>query len=111
MSLDSLLMDRFKVRTRAVENPKVSQVETTATLVLSNNPDRLGWILYNLGANPIFVATKNTVAADTYGGRADANGGFVSMIWDEDFHATGWAIWAIAKTGASKIWVLEIVEY
>lgn len=110
MPLDTVLMERFKVATRAVENPKaVTLVTATAQVVLSNNPNRFGFIIVNLGLNPVYVALTNQVSA-TYGIRLDASGGAFSCIWDEDFQMTGWAWWCIAPVGDSAVYSLEVVE-
>ncbi len=112
MPLADVLMERFKVRTRAVENPnKVTAAAITARLILSNNPNRLAFVIVNLGAQVCFVALTNQVTADTYGIRLDANGGSWSCIWDEDFEMTGWAWWIIAAAGAPAVYSLEVVEY
>ena len=110
MPLADLLKERFKVRTRAIENPLVTSVGTIATLILKNNPNRLAFIIHNLGAFPIFLGFASDVSP-TKGARIDANGGAYSMIWDEDFDATAWAIWAIADGGTSAVYTIEIVEY
>jgi len=110
MPLAELLMERFKRKTRAVENPLITSVGTTATLILKNNPNRLAFIIHNLGAYPVFLGFTSDVSI-TKGARIDPNGGAYSMIWDEDFDATAWAIWAIADGGTSAVYTIEIVEY
>jgi len=115
MPLDTLLMERFKVRTRAVENPQaVTSLGVAAQIILANNPNRLGWVMVNLSANTIYIGFTrgvNAGAGTEQGIRLDANGGFASMVWDEDFHATAWAIWGIASGAASQLYCFEVVEY
>lgn len=112
MPLDELLKERFKVRTRAVENPKaITAASTTAQLILSNNPNRLGFVITNLGATVCYIGLGNDVTAATKGIRLDANGGSVSMIWDEDFIVVAWAWWIIAASGTPAVYAIEIVEY
>jgi len=111
MPLANLLEERFKVRTRAVENPSgIILLGVAAQIILANNPNRLAWIAVNLSANIIYVALSNQVAA-THGIRLNANGGTASMVWDEDFQMTAWGIWAVASGAASALYVLEVVEY
>lgn len=110
MSLADLLMERFKVKTRAIENPVITSIGATAVLVLNNNPNRLAWVMVNLSVNAIYMALNNGVSA-TNGIYIPPNGGNVSMIWDEDFQTTAWAIWGIAPAGASAIYSFEVVEY
>jgi len=111
MPLADLLMERFKVRTRAVENPEgVATALITPQKILGNNPNRLGAIIINLGATPSFIALSDQVTVDTYGVRLDANGGRASLIWDEDFEMTGWAWWIISSASPA-VYCIEVVEY
>lgn len=111
MSLADLLMERFKVKTRAVENPEaLTAASTTAQKVLSNNPNRLAFTIMNLGAEVSYVGLTDGVST-TKGIRLDASGGFFSCVWDEDFQMTGWAWWIIATSGTPAVYALEVVEY
>ena len=114
MPLETLLMERFKVKTRAVENPQaVTSLGTTAQIILANNPNRLAWVIVNLSANVIYIGFTRTVSATTgaeQGVRLDANGGSAVMIWDEDFQPTSWAIWGIASAINSQLYSYEVVE-
>ena len=110
MPLADLLMERFKVRTRAVENSVITSVGTTALEVLQNNPNRLGGIISNLSVNTMYLGLTNRVSA-TNGVRISPNGGRVSLIWDEDFQMVGWAWWVIATSGSSALFSIEVVEY
>jgi len=110
MPLGELLKERFKVRTRAVENPKITASAATAQVVLGSNPNRLGFTIINHGANPCFVGLTNEVSASR-GIRLDASGGSISMIWDEDFDMVAWAWWIISPAGASNIYSIEVIEY
>jgi hypothetical protein len=109
-TLADLLLERFKVRTRAVENPKRTSVGTTAVEILANNPNRLGWVIVNLSANTLYLAFKDDVSS-TKGIRLEASGGSASMIWDEDFQAVGWAIWGVASGADSAIYAYEVISY
>ena len=108
MDLATLLVEKFKCKTRAVENPVATSIGATAALVFNNNPNRLAWILVNLSVNAIYLALSSGVSA-TGGIYVSPNGGWRSMIWDEDFQMTGWGIWAIAPAGASDIYSVEVV--
>jgi len=111
MPLKDLLMERFKVRTRAIENPlAVTSLGATAQMILANNPNRLGAVIVNLSANIIYLSLENDVSS-TKGVLLGATGGKASLVWDEDFDMTAWAWWAIASGAASALYVLEVVEY
>lgn len=108
MDLAGLLLERFKCKTRAVENPLVTAVGTTAILVLANNPNRLAWVIVNLSANTLYLALGNDVSA-TKGVLLAPNGGSASMVWDEDFQTVGWAVWGVAAGANSAIYCMEVV--
>ena len=111
MPLDTLLMERFKVRTRAIENPLRTSIGTTPALALANNPNRLAWVLFNLHASQyIYLGLKADVSA-TKCIRVDPAGGHASMVWDEDFQMTAWGIWALGSGATTSLYVLEVVEY
>ena len=114
MPLADLLMERFKVKTRAVENPAgITHLGVTAEIVLANNPNRLAFTIINLSANVVYVSLTSDVSATVgaeQGIRLDANGGSFTCIWDEDFQMTAWAWWGIATAHPSQIYVLEVVE-
>lgn len=111
MTLADLLMERFKVRTRGVENPlAVTSLGVTPLLILGNNPNRLGFVIINLSDNAVFVSLTNEVAS-TRGIRLSPNGGQMIGVWDEDFQLVGWAWWAVAGGAGSAIYVVEIVGY
>jgi hypothetical protein len=109
MPLQDLLKDQFQVRTRPIVNKLTDQAETSATLLLSNNPNRLAWTIVNLGANPVYIALDNDVS-QTKGILVAANGGSVSMVWNEDFDMVAWSWYGIALSSACKVYIVEIVE-
>lgn len=113
MPLADLLMERFKVKTRAVRDPLgVGAIGADAALILANNPNRLGFVIMNLSAETVYIDLTQAVSAALgfeVGLRLDPNGGFITMIWDEDFQMTAWAWWS-AATGAARMAIIEIVE-
>lgn len=111
MPLADLLMERFKVKTRAVENPEgITEAADTAQLILANNPNRLGLTITNLGAEVCYIGLTHEVSTER-GIRLDINGGSVSMAWDAEFDMVGWGWWIIAESGTPAVYALEVVEY
>jgi len=110
MSLESVLLKLFGVRTYAEENPLISSLGTTAAKILPNDPDRLAYLVINLSSNVVYVALKSDVAS-TKGARLDANGGSYGMVFNEDFQMTGWELWGVATGASSAIYVLAVREY
>lgn len=110
MPLDTLLMERFKVKTRAVENPlAVTSVEDTAKLILGNNPNRFGFVIINTGGEACAIALTDGVSL-TEGIVLDAEGGSVSMAWDTEFQMVGWAWWVESNATGTTLYSLEVVE-
>lgn len=106
--LASILEETFKTKTRAVENPLITSVGVTAAQILANNPNRLAWVIVNMSANTIYLAFSNAVSA-TRGIILAPNGGSASMVYNEDFQPTGWAVWALASGAASAVYAYEVV--
>ena len=100
-------LKRFAFPTRAVENPVISSIGTTAKEALKNNPDRVFWLIINLSGNTVYVALSEDVGA-TKGIRLDANGGYACMSAEEDGEAAAYEVYAVATGAASAIYVLEI---
>ena len=107
MGAREFTLKRFGFPTRAVENPVVAAVGTSALTVLRNNPDRVFWLVVNLSTNVVYVALSEEVSA-THGIRLDANGGWVSMSVEEDGEAVGYEVYALATGADSDIYVLEM---
>lgn len=106
MQLSDLIRDRFGVTVTAVVNPVTAALSTTAALVLKNNPNRVGWIIYNLSSEVIYFSLQQDVST-TKGFYVDKNGGSLSMIWTEDFDVTSMELWGIASTATPDILVIE----
>lgn len=111
MPLKDLIDAKFGIKTRTVEDPLRESVGTTAVLILSNNPNRLGWTIVNTHATQsLHLALTNGVTT-VKGVKLDPAGGSASEVWDEDFEETGWAVWGIASGADTTIYSKEVVEY
>lgn len=106
--LSDLLLDRFKVKTETLVNHLVAAVGVAAIPVLLNHPDRLGFVMINLSANIVYISPLPTVLA-TAGIMLAANGGAVSMVWDEDFELVSHEWYGIATGAASAVFITEII--
>ena len=107
MGAREFTLKRFGFPTRAVENPVTAELKTSAEPVLKNNPDRVFWLIINLGANVGFVALSSDVGP-TKGVRLDTYGGWASMSVEEDGEAVAYEVHGVAPAGTSEIYVLEI---
>lgn len=100
-----LIDEEFGVNTRPVIH--VESVDSTAELLLKNDPTRLAFILFNLGANDGHINITSEVSA-TNGLVVPGSGGSLSMNWKEDFHLPAVEWWAFQITAAANWMVVEI---
>jgi hypothetical protein len=83
-------------------------IQTTPTTVVQSNPDRVGLIMVNMGANDVFIGVTNSVST-TNGIRVVANGGNVTMTVRDDFTLPAREWDGVGSGGASLMYVLEEV--
>lgn len=107
-SLDDLLEVEYNVKTTYRVNPLVVEVQNALTLILPNNPKRLGFVFVNLSANTIYVAPDTDAAAD-HGILLAANGGSVNMSWREDFNLCALNWYGLATGANSDFFAIEII--
>lgn len=84
-------------------------IQTTPTVVVKGNPDRVGLIIINLGANDVFIALNNTVST-TNGIKLPNSGGNVTMTLRDDFTLPSREWDGIASGGTSAVYVLEEIQ-
>jgi hypothetical protein len=106
--LRDILLQRFGTNFKVTENPITGTITTTPTLILHNNPDRLGWIIINQGTNDAYLGFKASITAGT-GIPLKAGGGQVIIFYEEDLILPEYEVWGISETGNTTVWVLEIV--
>ena len=109
MNLSELLDQQFKVKTRTEINQQgVTNVGTSVKKLLGNNPNRLAWIIINLSVNTLYIALTNDPSSSK-GILVGANGGTASMLWNEDFEATGYEIWGLGSSTNTYVYIIEVV--
>lgn len=106
VNLQDLLTKEYGVRTTLRINPLIDSVGVTVAQILGNNPSRLGWAIFNLSANGLYVLPERNVSA-THGMYIAPNGGYMGWVWNEEWQAVCWAQWAIATGANSDVLVLE----
>jgi len=107
-ALSDYVQKKFGVSTRAIQDPVTVLCTFAASVtLLQNNPDRLGFIVVNLGATAMYVAWDPTVSA-THGIYIAPNGGSFSMTADEDGELAGWELYGIAITSDNDIFIVEM---
>lgn len=97
----------FGFPTRLVEAPEGSELGLAATQIFLNNPDRVFWLVVNLGPGTVYIAYKRQVDA-THGIRLGPLGGFASSKVDEDGEAVAYELFGIATVANNDIYFLEV---
>lgn len=82
---------------------------TTATVLIDGDGDRVGLVIVNQGANNVFISIDSNVGT-TNGILLGSSGGSVSMDVTRDFTLPARRWWGIASGGTSKCYVLEILR-
>lgn len=94
---------------------RVSFTETVITLItplnrlLSNNPNRVGWVMINEGTDIIRLAPNPQVTV-TSGWLLAPSGGIMSMSWDEDGDAVFSEVWAAISASSVTVRVREYIR-
>lgn len=104
--LEGLSLSRFQKHTYLQEN--VITVGVTVSKVLSNNPNRLFWIIINEGAGDVRVSTSPNITINS-GWLISQNGGVISMYWEEDGEGVGYQLFAVGFNPATDIRILEVI--
>jgi hypothetical protein len=107
MELSDLLIKQYGVKTYPVFNRITAKaLNGVITPVLFNDPSRCGWSITNLGSVPLFLsftpdpsATKGIMVADL--------GGYVSLVWNEDFELITLPVWAYCTGADDDLYIVE----
>jgi len=95
----------FKTKPRI--NPVTNTVDTTATKILLNNPDRIFWLVVNLSVNKGYIGWDSEVSSSK-GIPIAANGGYVSTSIEEDGELVIHEVYALNETAAGTYYIVEI---
>lgn len=109
LALHDMLEKLYGVKTSLRTNPLTNSVAITVTKILNYNPMRLGSVIVNLGAHPIYLAPDNQVSA-TRGIYLASSGGIASLSWEIDLELCSMEWYAIAVGGASDLYTVENVS-
>ena len=107
MALSRFIEKKFGVKTRGIPRDLTVTTFPAVVQVLKNNPDRLGYVVINLGGFPVYMSF-DTIPTATHGILLINNGGFVSMSADEDGEIVGYETHATAIGGNSEIYIVEM---
>lgn len=107
--LAQLLQESLGTRAIPVINRLVTQVGVTAVRVFPNDPNRYAWVFVNLSPNTLYLHLDATVTSSK-GVQVGPSGGYLSLVWQEDFELTAWEWYAISTAAASNVLTYEVVS-
>lgn len=109
-SLAELLAKEYGVKTSYRIDPTGNTAFVNAVQqILATNPKRLGYVVVNMGAEPLFIAPNSQVSSATpYGIQLVANGGIINMVWNEDFEMVSLPWYAMSTAVGTDVFVMEI---
>jgi hypothetical protein len=105
--LKDLIEAKYGIQTVIHTNRLTATVGVSATRILSNDPKRMEAIIVNVSASDMYIGPDNQVSS-ARGIFVPANGGNVTLKWEEDFVLVSADWYAVAGIAASDIYVLEI---
>lgn len=109
IDLDALLTQRLGVAPHPkTSNPSVAASPNRTNLV-TNDPNRLGLTIVNLGAFPVYVMIDTQVSASR-GILLAATGGTLTLNWEYDMTLVSNEWWALSVGGESSVLVVEVVS-
>lgn len=104
-ALSEYVEERFGVKTRTIVNPVVTTHPGDVALVARENADRLMLLIVNLSAAAMYLGWDSETS-DSRGILIDANGGFVSLVADDDGELVGYEAY-VYSAAAGNIFVVE----
>ena len=90
-----------------VENESSPSANTTVSVAVDGNGDRVGLLIVNLSANIVYIGLSSATSASD-GIELAGGGGLAAFNVREDFTLTSRRWYCIAPAGASQLYVLEI---
>lgn len=85
-------------------------VTTVKSMVLTNNPNRLFWIIVNVSNYSAQLASSPDMFDGIIGIPLATNGGMVSMDYLEDGETVGNAVWVRTNGGTANLHIREVLR-
>lgn len=93
-----------------VEQESFPVCQLTVTDIAPGNGDRVGLVIMNLGANPVYISLSPSVGPAA-GLLLSANGGLTTMAVRDDFTLPSRAWKMISTGGTSQMYILELIRF
>jgi hypothetical protein len=104
--LEGLARERYRGRTMI--NESVVSVNTTQTVLLNENHNRVSWVAINESAVDVRLSNQAPVSATT-GWLLQAGGGVIGEEWDTDGEVTGYRVFAVGVGSTATVRVREVI--
>jgi len=99
---------KFGFHVRPEFTPKhEALLAATAEQILRANPDRISWMIFNLGTDVVFLS-HDPVPTATHGYYLDKNGGFLGMSWEDEGELVAYPVWAYSA-GTPTLFILGVM--
>lgn len=105
--LETVTNERFQGKT--YPNEFVLTLTASPAEILPNNPNRLFWMVLNEDALDGRVSIDPQITTTT-GWILAANGGVISMFWEEDGEAVGYPVYGVSVGAGSKVRIREVIR-
>ncbi len=106
-ALQTLVEQDFGIPIDIQEDPEQTNIGTSVELFLRNDPDRVGFIVVNLGDTTLYIKPKADVSP-TSGIPVPGQGGSATVIFREDFMMVGMDWYAISVSSANDIYTMAL---
>lgn len=106
--LEQVVQKYLNIDRQFEAQPKSIAVATSLTTILKNNPNRLAVIIINVGANNSYIGFDQNVSS-TNGIFLAANGGSLSINYQQDLTLSQYEMNAISITAPSTFYVIELL--
>lgn len=102
----NLITQRVGVQTFTRYDPVTNTVDVVPQRVATANPNRVALTIVNLSNFNIYIAWDNQVSS-TRGILLDAQGGNLTLYWEDDLELVTQEVWGVSPAGAASIFVVE----
>lgn len=107
-NLPTLLEREFGATIRTITDPVVSSVGTSAVEFLRQDPNRVAFLIVNLGVSDLYVGLGPDVAS-TKGIIIGNSGGSMSVNYKEDGDLPGRSWWILSASGTVNFHTMAVV--
>ena len=107
-NLPTLLEREFGATIRTVTDPVVSSVGTTTVEFLRQDPNRVAFLVINMGDSDLYLGLGPDVSADK-GIVLGSSGGSMSVHYKEDGDLPGRSWWILSSSGTINFHTMAVI--